>query len=238
VQEPQCVGGFMDDERILSLQAEIARLENMVLEKKQELGLLQNQTETVSESVIGINNFSSPEIKIALFRSLFRGREDVFAKRFESKKTGKAGYQPVCSNEWVQNVCRKPAITCASCDQRAFQRVSDEVIRNHLAGEIPSSRTGGIGIPFVMGIYPLLINETCWFLALDFDKEQWELDARSYLETCRKEQVPASLERSRSGNGGHIWIFFEHPIQASKARMLGSVLMTKTLDFPRAVSAI
>jgi len=81
-----------------------------------------------------------------------------------------------------------------------------------------------------MGVYPLLRDETCWFLALDFDKQTWREDAQTFMETCRAEDIPASLERSRSGNGAHIWLFFEQPVTAAKARTFGSVLMTKTLD--------
>lgn len=220
----------MNTDRKQILQSEIAELENRLVAKKSELEQLYKQPDSDSDKSDRITNFSNPDQKIALFRSLFRGREDVYAKRFESKKTGKAGYQPACTNEWIQGICRKPAVSCASCNHRAFQPVSDETIRNHLAGEIPPGNSGGYAIPFVMGIYPLLVDETCWFLALDFDKDQWELDVRAYLGTCRQEGIHAGIERSRSGNGAHLWIFFEHPITAYKARLLGSVLMTKTLD--------
>ncbi|AEF80282.1 TOTE conflict system archaeo-eukaryotic primase domain-containing protein [Leadbettera azotonutricia] len=236
---------------IETLVAEIADLESLLLQKKAELVqlktephaiatepvkvespveslILQNPTEDASSP--GINNHSAPEDKITLFRSLFRGREDIYAKRFESKKTGKSGYQPVCKNEWVREVCEKAQVACGVCPHRSFEPVTDEVIRNHLAGFIPSRTDWGKPSPFVMGIYPLLQNETCHLLAVDFDKQSWQEDVKAFFETCQTEGIPASVERSRSGNGAHIWIFFDHPIPASKARKLGSLLMTRTLD--------
>ncbi len=152
-----------------------------------------------------------------LFRSFFRGREDVFAKRFENRKTGKSGYAPACVNEWVRGICEKPRVKCASCSNRAFTPVSNEVVRDHLAGG------------HVMGIYPMLLDETCWFLAVDLDKAGWQEDARALMETCRRLEVPVLLERSRSGNGAHVWVFFRVPIQAVLARKLGTVLLTETM---------
>src|SRR5580658_7533771 len=96
---------------------------------------------------------SPPEAKIALFRSLFRGRDDVYPRRFESRKTGKAGYAPACGNEWVRGVCEKPRVKCAACPNRRFLPVTDEVVRLHLAGR------EGDGREFVMGAYPMLQDE-------------------------------------------------------------------------------
>jgi hypothetical protein len=152
-----------------------------------------------------VTSQSSHEEKIALFRSLFRGREDVYPRRFESMKTGKKGYQPVCRNEWVRGVCEKPKIRCEDCEQREFLPITDLVMRNHLQGFDPQDRSGR---DFTIGVYPMLPDETCWFLAVDFDKISWQEDALAFMETCRSFDVPAALERSRSGNGGHIWIHF------------------------------
>ena len=85
----------------------------------------------------GVNQRSPAEAKIALFRSLFRGREDVYPRRFESRKTGRAGYSPVCGNEWVQGICEKPRIKCSECPHQRFLPVTDEVIRWHLKGGRP-----------------------------------------------------------------------------------------------------
>jgi superfamily II DNA or RNA helicase/very-short-patch-repair endonuclease len=171
-----------------------------------------------------VNGRSPPGSKIALFRSLFRGREDVYARRFESRKTGKAGYSPACANEWVPGVCEKPRIKCAVCPHQRFLPVTDDAVRWHLSGRDDA------GHGFVMGIYPLLRDETCFFLALDFDKQNWQEDARAVLDTCRRLDLPAALERSRSGNGGHLWLFFEEAIPATLARKLGSHLLTETMD--------
>jgi hypothetical protein len=244
----------MDEAAVARLQNEIAALERLLADKKRQLKAAEagcgessvppcldfgesSRTGEVRRAVSGdesgvsvVNNHSPPEAKIALFRSRFRGRDDVYARRFESKKTGKAGYQPVCRNEWVRGVCEKPKMRCGSCSHRAFESVTDEVIRNHLAGFIPAKNDWASPAFFVMGVYPLLQNESCWFLAIDLDKKTWQEDAKAFMDTCRLERIPAVLERSRSGNGAHVWVFFEQPVPAVKARKLGSYLMTRTLD--------
>ena len=174
-----------------------------------------------------VTNQSTEEVKITLFRSLFRGREDVYARRFESRTTGKSGYQPDCENEWRPGICQKPKIKCSQCDQRRFIPLSDEVIRNHLTGRKPTEADGK---DFTIGLYPLLTDETCWFLAVDFDKASWKEDAAAFRDTCAKHGVPVSLERSRSGNGAHVWILFSEPIPARLARRLGSLLLTETTE--------
>ena len=133
-----------------------------------------------------INQHSAADVKIRLFRSLFRGREDVYPRRFESRKTGRAGYAPSCANECVRGICEKPRIKCAECPNRRFLPVTDDVIRWHLSG-VDDSRE-----PFVAGVYPMLQDETCFFLAVDFDKEGWREDAAAFLETCRGMSIPAA----------------------------------------------
>jgi len=173
---------------------------------------------------VPVNNHSPPAAKIALFRSLFRGREDIYPRRFESRKTGKSGYQPACANEWGRGLCDKRAVRCAECPNRRFLPVTDVVVRWHLSGRDNTGRD------FVMGVYPMLQDETCLFLAADFDKEHWHEDAGAFLETCRHLNLPAALERSRSGNGGHIWLFFEEAIPAGLARKLGAHILTETME--------
>jgi hypothetical protein len=171
-----------------------------------------------------VSNSSSPAEKIALFRSSFRGRDDVYPRRFESRKTGKSGYAPACGNEWVRGVCEKPRIKCADCPNRRFLPVTEDVIRWHLSGR------DDLGRDFVMGVYPMFQDETCYFLAADFDRESWQEDAGAFRETCRRLDLPVALERSRSGNGGHVWLFFEEAISASLARKLGSHILTETME--------
>ncbi len=167
---------------------------------------------------------SSPDIKIALFRSLFRGRDNVYPRRFESRRTGKSGYAPACGNEWVPGICEKPRIKCADCSHRRFLTVTDEVIRWHLSGR------DNTGQPFVGGVYPMLLDETCFFLAADFDKEGWRKDAAAFVATCRRMNLPCALERSRSGSGAHVRLFFEEALPAALARKLGSLILTETME--------
>ncbi len=174
-----------------------------------------------------VTNSSPSKTKISLFMDLFRGRQDVYPRRFESQRTGKSGYQPACRNEWKKGRCRKPRVKCANCDYREFQPVTEVIIRNHLLGHDPDK---GYQSDFTIGVYPLLPDETCRFLAADFDKTTWKEDATAFLETCKTYNVPAALERSRSGNGGHIWIFFSEPISASLARQLGAFVLTETME--------
>jgi hypothetical protein len=137
---------------------------------------------------------SSAAEKIAVFRSVFRGREDVFPRRWDNSKTGKSGYSPACDNEWISGICGKPKIKCGECPNQAFPAISDAVISSHLRGkDIVSTRRSKEG--FVAGVYPLLPDETCWFLAADFDKQDWQRDARAFLATCREKGVPAVLLR-------------------------------------------
>jgi len=171
-----------------------------------------------------VHHRSSPASKIALFRSLFRGRDDVYPRRFENPRTGKSGYAPACGNEWVRGLCEKPRIKCALCSHQCFLPVTDDIIRWHLSGEDEAGRN------FVMGIYPMLRDETCFFLAADLDKASWQEDALAILETCQQMGLPASLERSRSGNGGHIWLFFNEAIPAVLARKLGAHVLTETME--------
>jgi superfamily II DNA or RNA helicase/very-short-patch-repair endonuclease len=171
-----------------------------------------------------VHRHSSPEAKVALFRSLFRGRDDVYPRRFESRKTGKHGYQPACSNEWDRVLCDKPRVKCHKCPNRRLLPLTNEVIRRHLSGLDETGRS------FVIGIYPMLQDETCFFLAADFDKKSWREDAAAYLETCRQLGLSASVERSRSGFGGHIWLFFQESIPAGLARRLGSYVLTETME--------
>ncbi len=161
------------------------------------------------------SSFSAQE-KVALFRRLFRGRTDVYPIRWESKTTGKTGYAPACANEWLAGICEKPRIKCADCTNRVLSQLTDFVIYEHLAGK----RT--------VGIYPLLTDDTCHFLAADFDEAEWKEDALAFIQSCNELGVPVALEISRSGNGAHAWVFFSGTVSARDARRLGTALISHT----------
>lgn len=190
-----------------------------------ELELQEQLTSQPHLSADHVSMASPSSEKISLFRSLFRGREDVFPHRWQNVKTGKAGYAPACQNEWVPGICSKPKVKCGECSNQAFTAVSDDVVRSHLADIGSANRKD-----FTLGVYPLLRDESCWFIAADFDKASWMLDVAAFRDTARAKGVFVAIERSRSGNGAHAWIFFSEPVRASDARRLGSVLLTATMD--------
>lgn len=157
----------------------------------------------------------STDEKVALFRRLFRGRTDVYPVRWESK-AGKTGYSPACANEWRAGVCEKPRIKCADCGHRLLVPLTDQTIYGHLSGR------------HTVGVYPLLADDSCHFLAVDFDDADWRKDAQAFAQSCRELGVPAALEISRSGNGAHAWVFFSSNVAARDARRLGTALISHT----------
>jgi hypothetical protein len=166
---------------------------------------------------------SSAEEKIALFGTLFKGRDDVYPRRFESVTTGRCGYQPACANEWVRGVCDKPKTRCAFCGRRQFLPVTSETLRWHLSGENEK------GKPFVMGVYPLLEDEHCWFVAADFDKASWHEDVSALRQSC-EDWCPAgrgalALRQRRPC----LVVLFRAP-SARLAREFASWLLTETLE--------
>ena len=162
--------------------------------------------------------------KLGLFCSLFGGRTDVYAQRWDNPKTGKSGYSPACHNEWAKGICDKPRVKCGDCPNQAFKAFDDASALRHLTGK-PVGKTDA----FVVGVYPMLPDETCWFLAVDFDKKTWQADVAAFRHTATDLGVPVAIEQSRSGNGAHAWIFFSAPISAVEARRLGSLLITATM---------
>ena len=162
-----------------------------------------------------ISGLSTPQ-KVALFRRLFRGRTDVYPVRWEGKTSGKSGYAPACANEWRPRICEKPRIKCGDCDHRLLMPLSDAVIYSHLAGD------------HTIGIYPLLEDNTCYFLAVDFDEAEWQQDAQGFAQSCTELGVPGALEISRSGRGAHVWVFFAGRVSARDARRLGTAIISHT----------
>ncbi len=171
----------------------------------------------------GVGANSSAQEKIALFLSLFRGREDVCARRYYSLKTGKSGYVPLCRNEWEPGLCDKKAHPCPECPNRDFVPLTAQIVKAHLVGQDGHGRD-------VAGIYPMLEDDQTRLLAADFDEEAWREDVSAFRETCAALGLTPAVERSRSGNGAHVWFFFSEPVPAAEARKLGSALLTRTMD--------
>ena len=202
-----------EQDRLAALQAENERLAALL----DSHGIQWRQPPSPQP---GVREPESPNLstdeKIALFRRLFRGRVDVYPVRWESKTSGKSGYAPACGNEWRPGICEKPRIKCGDCGHRLMLPVSDDVIFGHLAGK------------HTVGIYPLLQDDTCHLLAVDFDEAEWREDARAFAQSSAELGVPVALEISRSGQGAHAWVFFSNPVSARDARRLGTAIITHT----------
>lgn len=215
-------------ESIAREEARLAEIERMREEARARIATLRRELDAAPHQppvpiplplTANVRVPRTPAEKVKLFRSLFRGRADVFPTRFVSKKTGKAGYAPACSNKWQPGLCvLKTGGRCSDCANQAFTPVGDQVIADHLKGR------------HVAGVYPLLDDETCWFLAADFDKSSWREDVAAFTETCHATGVPVAIERSRSGNGAHGWFFFSAPVPANAARRMGCYLITETMN--------
>jgi superfamily II DNA or RNA helicase len=203
--------------RLADLTGEQATVAAELRELRAELAAAET-TDTARVLVTAESKPQTPAEKVALFRSLFAGRDDVFAKFWQNPKTGRKGYAPVCHNEWVRGVCEKPRVKCGECPVQAFIPVTDEVVTDHLRGRL------------VMGVYSMLSDETCRFLAADFDGEGWRDDVAAFVETSRRFGLDPAVERSRSGDGAHVWFFFAEPVAAVTARRLGCHLITETME--------
>ena len=193
---------------------EVRALEGQRDSAESELRRLEAELETLDGPLPGTRDVSAGSDnsvvataaeKIALFRSLFRGRDDVFPVLWTNARTGRTGYAPACGNEWKQGVCEKPRIRCGACPNQAFLPIRDRVILDHLQGR------------HVVGVYPLLGDETCRFLAADFDKGDWMQHVAAFRDACRAVELPVAVERSRSGDGAHAWFFFDAPVSAAAA---------------------
>jgi len=198
------------------LRAENARLIALL----ESHGIEWHAPHTDSSTAESESSTLTTDEKLTLFRRLFRGRTDVYPIRWESK-AGKAGYSPACTNEWKRGICEKPRIKCSDCSKRSLIPVTNQTIFDHLAGS------------HTVGVYPLLSDDSCYFLAADFDKADWRDDALAFVQSCRELGVPVALEISRSGNGAHTWIFFSSTVSACDARRLGSALISHTCNRTR-----
>lgn len=200
----------LDKDELIQI-IENLKKENKTL-KEQLYGKVEKE-ETEQEP----KNISSEE-KVKIFMEIFKGRTDLYAKRWTSNKTGKSGYSPVCKNEFSAYKCDKPRIKCNECPYRELLPLTEDVVLKHLKGDI------------TIGIYPLLPGDLCNFLAIDFDKKTYEKDVIAFWNTCDDLGIPIYVEKSRSGDGAHVWIFFEESISARIARKMGNILLTKTME--------
>jgi len=154
--------------------------------------------------------------RIDLFYELFKGRRDVYPIRWENYKTGARGYSFVCKNEWKKPICLKAKEQkCRDYNSRQNAEFTKKIAEKHLLGQI------------IAEIYPMLEDNTTYFLAVDFDKSGWEKESQSFVKICQQYKIPAYLERSRSGNGGHVWIFYSKKYPANKSRLIAFSLLTQ-----------
>jgi superfamily II DNA or RNA helicase len=197
---------------IPTIEARLAELE----QEKQQLIELREQLRKAKPTA-SVPNPLTPEQKITIFSSLFRGRTDIFANRWQNQQ-GRSGYSVACDNEWAKGICNKPRVKCQECNHRQFSVLNDQVIYRHLAGQQ------------IVGLYPLLQDNTCYLLAADFDKGNWQEEVTAMSRACAKYYVPHAIEISRSGNGAHLWIFFKDRIPANEARLLGFGLLDAAME--------
>ena len=203
---------------ILDKKELIQMIQKLEQENKSLKEKIYGKTEEKKISKSNETKVISNEEKVKIFMEVFKGRNDVYAKRWTSNKTEKSGYSPVCKNEFSTYKCDKARVKCNECPFRELVPLTNEIILKHLKGEI------------TIGIYPLLPGDLCNFLVIDFDKKTYEKDVIAFWNTCDELNIPIYVERSRSGNGAHAWMFFEESISARMARKMGNILLTKTME--------
>ena len=209
------------NQRISEIEARLSELEGERKRLVVELTTLQSSTRSPDElpALMGLPALSSPpetpDEKVGLFLCLFRARESVFPKLWENPSKGKKGYSPACRNEWARGICGKPQTKCSECPNQAFPPLDAQAVKDHLQGKC------------TIGTYAIRENDTCTFLAADFDGDGWRQDVSAYKAAARELGIQVEIERSRSGNGAHAWIFFQEPIEARTARQLGTVVVAR-----------
>lgn len=197
-------------------------IRNLISEKEEQIKILNSEIEMLRERLpkYKMESFSIQDI-INVFADYFRGRCDVYPHAYV--KNNKINYTPTCNNFWKDTICNlKIGGNCKDCKHKENAPLTLDVIKNHMYNDK------------TIGIYPLLDDDTCYFLAFDFDNKNNDLnvkdDVLAFASICDKYDVPVAIERSRSGKGFHIWLFFESNIKAITARKLGSLLLSKTME--------
>ncbi len=213
-----------DDTNLKILEGKLASLDTERAKLILEINTLRNhilkdrKTDSLP-TILGRGSLSTtpqtPLEKIDLFLKLFRCREDVYPMRWENSKTGKQGYSPVCDLEWVKPICQKPTIRCSECQHQKFPPLDSFAVESHLKGHT------------TIGTYAIRADDTCSFLACDFDESSWKEDILAYKQAARELCIEVYIEKSRSGKGGHAWIFFEEFVHARLARSLGTLILAK-----------
>ncbi|MEE9338590.1 MAG: DNA helicase, partial [Methylococcaceae bacterium] len=210
------------DDELYFIKSRLHQLEQekkRLIQRQEALSLSVNTHETIEERT---KQLSSDE-KIALFQSFFKGRTDIFANRWQNQK-GRGGYSVACHNEWVTDKCNKPKIKCSECDHQHYKTLDKQTIYDHLSGKL------------VVGLYPLLKNNSCYLLAVDFDKTGWQEAVKATAQACIEFNIAYAIEISRSGNGAHLWVFFTETVSAKDARNLGFALLDKAMEIYPSIS--
>jgi superfamily II DNA or RNA helicase len=208
-------------ERIAALEATL-KAADLPLVKNTSTDYFESSHVTMSTPVISkpsteaeekpyptLNKYSSPSEKIRLYMSLFKGREDVYAHKYFNKKQGKMVFGPVRRKSWERKL-----------GDGEYAPFDERVVDHHLRG------FDGM----IAGVFPICLYDSCHFLAIDLDKGEWQRDAEVLREVCKEFEISVSIERSQSGNGAHVWFFFEEPVLAKTARELGTALLTAAMN--------
>lgn len=213
-----------DELNEITLQlAQLEKQKQQLLERQRDLEhQLQGSRQTEDQTKLlsqqeQTSSFSAHE-RLIIFSTLFKGRDDVFATRWDNTKTGRSGYSPACANEWKKGVCFKPQVKCTDCNAQQFKPLDLNQLYQHLTGQQ------------TIGLYVLQSDNQCHFLALDFDKTGWQEAVKATAEVCAELHLPNAIEISRSGNGAHLWLFFKEPVSASRARQLGFLLLDLAME--------
>jgi len=212
------------EDQILLIEKRLGVLEKERTDLLSELKNLraqkdENKSVVLLGSPVLMTTPESNEEKVELFLTLFSGRKDIYPKRWENQKTSRNGYSPVCENEWVKPICQKPTIKCSDCNYQKFSPLNALAVEAHLRGSA------------TIGTYAIRVDDTCTFLACDFDESSWQLDLLAFRETAKSFGIDVTMERSRSGKGGHAWIFFAEPVPARLARSLGTLIIAKCSEY-------